>query len=217
MQQVVIDGRVYVPQDEVNAAARLMLVQMLEGFDAKLTTHHEVVEKLVPQALEPDDMLKRVIEYVRRWSVPTAALLSQKVTIIGTANNVVTYLMAKPFVDLFERQKQKRDLLHQATQTVFGHDYGIAVVHSLPGQQNLFRPIEHNQAQLPKCEIESHDKVLLAWRQMEDEIKAGKRKWYTYAHLREASGLTKSTTYHAAQALAAAGKIDLIHLAHKRK
>ncbi|MEB3197046.1 MAG: DNA polymerase III subunit gamma/tau [Candidatus Sericytochromatia bacterium] len=61
--------------------------------------------------------------YVRARSVPTAALLAQKVAIAAwEGDGAVVLRMAKPFKDQFDRQAPKKTLLVEAIRAVFGPD-----------------------------------------------------------------------------------------------
>jgi hypothetical protein len=79
--------------------------------------------------------------YVRARSVPTAALLAQRVSIDRwTSDGIVVFKMAEPFAKQFETQQVKRELLGLAVKSVFGPDARWAVFYDTSSPLPLDAP-----------------------------------------------------------------------------
>jgi hypothetical protein len=134
LDEAEVDAIIQRATEEVRAlAAKSLTPQLIAPMVKDRIVPHAIGQPVKPQAQERltwddpitwDDLLSRV----KSLSVPTAALLAQKASIIGYARNSHLHLKtAKPFAEQFARQQSKANVLIQCAREILGDKTEVTI------------------------------------------------------------------------------------------
>lgn len=233
MQELNINGVVYVPKTRVAQIARNMMLKVIGDMHGLLiqqtgqeleeaASKADFAESPVPEqprleigvafdgALPINQaFMADIVAQVRKESVPTAALLSQKAKINCIYGDTVRIEMPRPFIEMFQRQPAKIDLLDRAVKQVMGKNLGVELWSAK--KLTLAEPQGDDR-------VTSHQyKVYLAWRHFEDGVRAGNIDSYSYAEIQHRAGVSKAGCHGALHRLAELGYVTLDNIKGRRK
>jgi len=226
--RITINGKPYISVESLQQMRASILSELSAMLSAAQEVEAKPVQQELPLSVEAEPMkpvsekemyMQEIIRQVRHESVPTSALLSQKCVIenIDKETKTVTFKLARPFVEQFNRTPAKRELLFRATRRVLWGDARVKLVAMQPGE-TIDRIVagQLGEAPKPKRLTDVQAKVYRAWIDLENQIKFGKRKDYCYADVQAISGVSKAGTHGALMKLKDLKLVNLNNIRNRR-